>query len=231
MIKPWIETNLAVRDRIARFFGQQGDLPGGVLPGQQPVVISENFTDQRYLWLKRGTSWEVSSQRVNLDSTNVPVVIIRARPVVFTPGLTKLLIRFTRFRFWSTGSSADTIGYRILNNGITFPFLGSPNDFEPEPCDARQPLYTDNACPLKAVGGVQAINGPIFLDPGWAGRVPTQALAGVGPADFDPELTMRYGDELQIAGTNPTQAFGWSIRFQIWQASEQEWEAAIPQPG
>jgi len=218
-VKDFIGTFNALSRRVSRSLGIQGDgYPGATLGGLQPVVVSENLTDQRSLFLKGGASWEASFP-IPIDGANYPTLLLRPR--AFPVDGVQMAVRVKRLTVWSEGGSGLFAGWKVWNDGSVPAFVGASNALPGICRDSRQNAGSSSL--YNAVIGVCGV-GPDPSLGDWA-RMPGPPCNG-GPGNavvpFDPQITLLYPDVLQISSYPLGYTFGISIGWEEHPVSEQE---------
>lgn len=210
--------------RIGAAFGIEGDFPGGVAPLTQPVALAEDLTDTRYLFLKGGGGSFEASQSTGQNGAAYPSIYLMARAGGTPQGVTRL-IRVKSLSLWDdTGGGVGTvIGWTLLDRNQAVPAMASTLVVEPTRRDAR--LAFDSSLYIAAQGFTGANGANYGSTRRWA-RVAVAPGQPNGQSEgalrFDPEITLRPGDILWIAGSHLSHSYGWSVSWEEIPCSDQE---------
>lgn len=215
-----------INELLTRTLDIKGDVPADITPELAPVIVVADLSDQQYLWNRRGLSWGASA--VTATSAKNGQVIFKAHQAARD---SRKIIRVDRMRFWlqSAGAGPSQIAYKLwtADTGV-LPVLDAGADIiEPGCRDARMGSAISSVMFCSSGVRSEAIADG---DSGWIRAVAPTAPGheDVVVLDFDPRLTMRPADVLQIATVRSGMQLGWCLEWYERDCSAIEYQGQAP---
>lgn len=211
-------------ERIARAIDvQNGQMPGTIADFTQPVLLSEDLTDQQFAWARR-SSYFMSSDigpAAGGASTNF---LLRCKAANYG---SQVLCRVRQVTVFAVGASPVVVAYQTGQEAI--PVLTAAIALVPTAGDNR--MYPKGVGTNSANGSWQLVSGygavtPVAGAGQWNRVVAPTAIGGTGNTAFvfDPLITLsaKQGGYLIFAAEQLGFNFGLGIVWEERQASPQE---------